>query len=215
VAAVTDPVAAPPGRAGLAGRAVRVSLAPATPDPDVVALVIGPDPGGDGASAIVDDHPAVIRLDRPVTEPDRRAGATAPAVLIADGDPPARTTVHLGPARRDRRTGVRRREVVVEGWRFEVDVESEARAALRERATRAGAEAGLDGPTQVHAIIPGVVVAVAVAPGDAVAVGQRLLVVEAMKMQNELRAPRDGVVGRVTVGERQTIEVGDLLVVIE
>jgi pyruvate carboxylase len=60
-----------------------------------------------------------------------------------------------------------------------------------------------------------VVVSVAVAPGDAVGAGQQLLVVEAMKMQNELRAPRAGTVERVAVGERSTIEVGDLLVVIE
>ena len=64
----------------------------------------------------------------------------------------------------------------------------------------------------MRAIIPGVVVSVAVAPGDAVDAGQQLLVVEAMKMQNELRAPRAGTVERVAVGaERSTIEVGDLL----
>jgi len=68
---------------------------------------------------------------------------------------------------------------------------------------------------EVRAIIPGVVLAVSVAPGDRVAAGQQLLVVEAMKMQNELRSPKDGVVQRVTTGLRQTIEVGDLLVVIE
>jgi biotin carboxyl carrier protein len=64
-------------------------------------------------------------------------------------------------------------------------------------------------------MIPGVVVSVSVVPGDAVTAGQQLLVVEAMKMQNELKAPRDGVVERVVVGTRQTIEVGDLLLVLE
>jgi len=195
-------------------RAVRVKLAPTTPDPDVIELVVGPDPGGDWTGVTIDGRPTAVRLEARTTGSEARDGASFVAV-IADGAPAVRTTVHLGPERRDRRTGVRRREVVVDGWRFEVDVESEARATLRERATRGDAEAGLDGPTQVHAIIPGVVVAVAVAEGDAVTAGQRLLVVEAMKMQNELRAPRDGVVGRVAVGERQTIEVGDLLVVIE
>jgi biotin carboxyl carrier protein len=205
VATVSDPTR----------RAIRVSLAPTTPDPDVIGLVVGPDTGADGMSATIDGRPAPVRLEQRSTAIDGRDDAASPAILVTGDDPPARTTVHLGPERRDRRTGVRRREVVVDGWRFEVDVESEARAALRERATRGSSEAGLDGPTQVHAIIPGVVVAVAVTPGDAVTAGQRLLVVEAMKMQNELRAPRDGVVGRVAVGERQTIEVGDLLVVIE
>ena len=108
-----------------------------------------------------------------------------------------------------------RHELVVDGWRFEVEIEPERRAALRERARRAAEASGHSGPAEVRAIIPGVVVSVAVAPGDAVAAGQQLLVVEAMKMQNELPAPRAGVVTRVEVGERSTIDIGDLLVVIE
>jgi biotin carboxyl carrier protein len=110
--------------------------------------------------------------------------------------------------------GVERREVLVDGWRIEVTVELEARAALRERARRGSVEAGASGPTKVHAIIPGVVVAVSVAPGDAVTAGQQMLVVEAMKMQNELRAPRDGTIEQVAVGAGSTIEVGDLLLVL-
>jgi biotin carboxyl carrier protein len=64
-------------------------------------------------------------------------------------------------------------------------------------------------------MIPGRVAAVAVAPGDVVAAGQTLLVVEAMKMQNELRTPRSGTVERVAVGVGETIDLGDLLVVLE
>ena len=55
---------------------------------------------------------------------------------------------------------------------------------------------------------------VSVAAGEAVTAGQQLLVVEAMKMQNELRAPRDGTVERVAVATGTTIEVGDLLLVL-
>jgi biotin carboxyl carrier protein len=58
-------------------------------------------------------------------------------------------------------------------------------------------------------------VSVDVAEGDAVDAGGRLLVVEAMKMQNELRSPRSGTVGRVAVGPGQTVELGDLLLVVE
>jgi pyruvate carboxylase len=58
------------------------------------------------------------------------------------------------------------------------------------------------------------VVSVSVTAGDAVAAGQQLLVVEAMKMQNELRAPREGIVDRVGVAVGSSIEIGDLLVVI-
>ena len=51
-------------------------------------------------------------------------------------------------------------------------------------------------------------------PGDAVTAGDRLLAVEAMKMENEVRAPRDGTVERVAVGAGETVELGDVLVVI-
>jgi glutaconyl-CoA/methylmalonyl-CoA decarboxylase subunit gamma len=103
----------------------------------------------------------------------------------------------------------------VDGWRFELEVEDAARAALRRRATREADATAASGPLDIRAIIPGRVAAVRVAPGDPVEAGQTLLVVEAMKMQNELRSPRDGVIQRVAAAERQTIEVGDLLVVIE
>jgi biotin carboxyl carrier protein len=110
--------------------------------------------------------------------------------------------------------GIRRREVLVDGFRFEVDIESERIAALRDRATSARGAAAHAGPLQVKAIIPGKVVAVSVKAGDAVTAGQQLLVVEAMKMQNELRAPRDGTIDRVGVTVGVNIEIGDLLVVI-
>ncbi len=55
---------------------------------------------------------------------------------------------------------------------------------------------------------------VAVAIGDDVEAGQRLLSVEAMKMENELRAPRAGIVERIAVGPGQTVELGDTLIVL-
>jgi biotin carboxyl carrier protein len=105
-------------------------------------------------------------------------------------------------------------EVVVNGWRFELEVEDASRAAIRARATRARVAGPGSGRHEVHAMIPGRVAAVAVAVGDAVTAGQTLLVVEAMKMQNELRSPRDGEVEQVLVGVGETIDLGDLLVVL-
>jgi acetyl-CoA/propionyl-CoA carboxylase biotin carboxyl carrier protein len=58
------------------------------------------------------------------------------------------------------------------------------------------------------------VAAVRVTAGDRVEAGQTLLVVEAMKMQNELRATHAGTVERVAVGEGETIDTGDVLVVV-
>lgn len=105
-------------------------------------------------------------------------------------------------------------EVVLDGWRFELEVEDAAHAALRARATRARVHGSGNGPLEVRAMIPGRVAGVAVTAGAAVTAGQTLVVVEAMKMQNELRAPRDGVVDRVAVGVGETIDLGDLLVVL-
>lgn len=116
----------------------------------------------------------------------------------------ARTTV-IAPGRL---------EVVVDGWRFDLVVEDADRADLRARATRTQDARGHHGPTEVRAIIPGRVASVAVAVGDAVTAGSRLLAVEAMKMENDVRSPRDGTVERVAVGPGQTVELGDVLVVI-
>jgi biotin carboxyl carrier protein len=118
------------------------------------------------------------------------------------------------PAAHVRPDGPGRFEVVVDGWRFEFEVEDADRAALRARATAAQGALSQHGPTEVRAIIPGRVLTVAVTPGDVVTAGQQLLTVEAMKMQNELRSPRDGTVERVAVGPGQTVEPGDVLVVL-
>lgn len=106
-------------------------------------------------------------------------------------------------------------EVVVQGWRVECIVEDAERAALRDRASRPRTVTDSSGgPLEIRAIIPGRIAAVSVVAGDSVVTGQAVLVVEAMKMQNELRAPRDGTISRVAVASGQTIEIGDLLVVI-
>jgi acetyl/propionyl-CoA carboxylase alpha subunit len=105
-------------------------------------------------------------------------------------------------------------EVVLDGWRFEFELEDADRADLRARASTRSSVASGDGPTEVRAIIPGRVASVAVTPGDAVTAGTRLLSVEAMKMENEVRAPRDGTVTQVAVAAGETVELGDVLVVL-
>jgi biotin carboxyl carrier protein len=128
--------------------------------------------------------------------------------------PPGERPIVLAAANRSTTRGRTAIEVIVAGWRFDFELEDADLADLRERAT-AGREAAIhDGLTEVRAIIPGRVVSVAVMPGDAVEAGQRLLAVEAMKMENELRAPRAGTVERVAVAVGQTVELGDALVVI-
>ncbi len=131
-----------------------------------------------------------------------------------DGPGEVRTRVILGSAHRRDADGALIREVVVDGWRVDVEIESERRASLRERARRGHEVAGKSGPVQINAIIPGRIVALSVKPGDAVTAGQQLLVLEAMKMQNELRAPREGSVERIAIAVGENVEVGDLLMVI-
>lgn len=77
------------------------------------------------------------------------------------------------------------------------------------------ADAASDGTIRITAPIPGRVARVLVAPGQQVARGDGIVVVEAMKMENELRAPRDGVIGDVAVEEGQGVDGGALLATIE
>lgn len=206
LAAATTPSADP--------RAVRVGVAPLTRlegDPAFsLAPPAGSAPGSPAATAagvvLVDGVPTQARL---VRFGKARAGLEQEGAGATN-----RTAVLFGPRREDRQRGTQIREVVVDGWRIEVEVEPERRAVLRERARRGAGAASKGGPVEVRAIIPGRVVTVFVGPGDDVEAGQQILVVEAMKMQNELRAPREGSVERVGVAVGDTIEVGDLLVVI-
>ncbi len=75
----------------------------------------------------------------------------------------------------------------------------------------AAAEEGAAGGDRVTAPMPGLVKAVHVAPGDAVAAGDRLVTLEAMKMEHALRAPRDGVVAEVAVGAGDQVAEGAVL----
>jgi len=71
-----------------------------------------------------------------------------------------------------------------------------------------------EGRQQVLAPMPGKIVRVLVSAGDSVRAGQGLLVVEAMKMQNEIRAPKSGTIDRVRVVEGQTVNAGQVVVIV-
>lgn len=71
------------------------------------------------------------------------------------------------------------------------------------------------GPQRIVAPMPGKVVRVLVKPGDDVKARQGLVVVEAMKMENELRAARDGRVRDVAVTEGQSVDAGAMLLIVE
>ena len=71
-----------------------------------------------------------------------------------------------------------------------------------------------EGRQRVVAPMPGKIVRVRVKPGDAVEIKQGLLVVEAMKMQNEIRSPKSGMVERLLVIEGQTVNAGETLAIV-
>jgi biotin carboxyl carrier protein len=120
----------------------------------------------------------------------------------------------LPPTADDRAEGRRRFEVVVDGWRLEATVEPAEWAELRDRARRAAAEHHAATETTLHAQIPGRVARLWVTEGEHVDQGQRLLAIEAMKMENEIRAPRAGVVGRIRVEPGGRVERNDELLTV-
>lgn len=82
------------------------------------------------------------------------------------------------------------------------------------RAVSRGAGHG-NGAKAVLSMMPGIVREVLVEPGQEVAAGVPLLILEAMKMENEIRAPLDGTVKKVHVTANQTVNKGDALVTLE
>ena len=98
--------------------------------------------------------------------------------------------------------------VVIDGHRFEIEVRDPRRRSRKTTGRHEGVQ-------EVVAPMPGKVVRVLVKVGDAVKAGQGLVVVEAMKMQNELKAMRDGTVSRVAAREGATVAAGEVLATIE
>ena len=99
--------------------------------------------------------------------------------------------------------------VHIDGWEFPIAI-ADPRQWRRDRNQIAAAE----GHQQIVSSMPGKVVRVMVRAGDAVEAGQGLLVVEAMKMQNEIKSPKAGKIERIAAQEGQTVNAGEVLAVI-
>jgi biotin carboxyl carrier protein len=98
----------------------------------------------------------------------------------------------------------------IAGHLYAVEIEDE-----REQAAHAAERAAGGGGGVIKSVMPGVVVDILVAPGDAVEEGQSLLILEAMKMQNEIEATATGVVTAVHVAKGEAVDGGGKLVTIE
>ena len=108
-----------------------------------------------------------------------------------------------------RRVGRETWDLHLRGRRLRADVVDERTRVIREMT--GGAAAAL-GPKPIKAPMPGMVVKVEVAEGDTVSAGQGVVIVEAMKMENELKADADARVVKVHVTEGVAVEKDQLLV---
>ena len=140
-----------------------------------------------------------VTLEGRAMEVEWSDGASGLASLVIDG-----ASVEAGAVARDGGYSV-----LVKGHMVDV--------TLRDAAPPGAplARAGAGGPARVTAPMPGRLVKILVQEGDSVREGQGLVVMEAMKMENELRAPRAGRVKELPARERQAVETGALLVVLE
>jgi biotin carboxyl carrier protein len=112
----------------------------------------------------------------------------------------------------EKRQGKGRYTLWVDGFRFEVEALDERTRSIRDVSA---ANAGPSGPAPIIAPMPGLVIRVNVNPGDAIEAGQGVVVMEAMKMENELRATTPGIVKSVKVAPGTAVERGTVLVELE
>ena len=94
-------------------------------------------------------------------------------------------------------------QVLIRGRLYPVTVEDEREKRLRSAAGGGVAETG---EFHLRAPMPGLVVTILVNEGQEIKKGQVLLILESMKMQNELKSPRDGIMGRIRVKAGETVE---------
>ena len=100
-------------------------------------------------------------------------------------------------------------QVLMRGQLFEVGVEDERHRRLRQSS---GIQVATKGEVQLKAPMPGLIAAVPVSEGQAVTKGTNLIILESMKMQNELKASRDGIVQRIRVHPGDRVEQNQVLV---
>ena len=128
-----------------------------------------------------------------------------PVRMVTIGD-----EVHRVVARRGESRG--RYTLWLDGFRYEVEALDERTRAIR---ALSGASASNTGPAPLKAPMPGMIVRVNVQVGDAVQTGQSLVVMEAMKMENELRATSAGTIRSVLAQAGTAVEKGALLMEME
>lgn len=150
----------------------------------------------DGDVATLSDNAAEGRIDPSRGTPIRtiRVGDRVIPVVVHGRHGKGRVTLDIG------------------GHRYEAEALDERTRAIREMTARSAPPSG---PAPVVAPMPGLVVRIAVAVGDQVTAGQGVLVMEAMKMENELRAAAAGTVKAVRATPGAAVEKGTVLIELE
>lgn len=155
-------------------------------------------------------HEVVVVSDAVNVDGDLVVGRVAevagtPVRMVTIGEEVHRVVVRRGAARGDY-------TLWVDGYRFDVEALDERTSAIRELSKLSAAASG---PAPLVAPMPGLIVRVNVQPGDTVGQGQGLIVMEAMKMENELRAQAAGTVKSVNVKPGTAVEKGTVLIEME
>ncbi|HEY0780408.1 MAG TPA: biotin/lipoyl-containing protein [Gemmatirosa sp.] len=159
----------------------------------------------DGERIDVEVNGAEVRVDGETVHATLTSIPGTPVSVLAVGD-----AVHRVIMRRGERRG--RYDLTIDGRSYAADAVDERTRAIRDLSAPSAAAAG---PAPLVAPMPGLVVRVDVAAGDTVASGQALVVMEAMKMENELRASTAGTVKRVAVAAGTAVEKGTVLIELE
>ena len=159
----------------------------------------------------IDGRPDTIEILSPAPDCRFQLGDAAPRDANVESPEPGVYSVLLDGRSydafvEDTPTGL---VVTIEGHRFELEVRDPRRWSRKSAGAGAGTVQSIVSP------MPGKVVRVLAAPGDEVVAGQGIVVVEAMKMQNELKANRTGRVLSVAAKEGATVNAGELLATIE
>jgi pyruvate carboxylase subunit B len=146
-----------------------------------------------------------VNLDGDLVEASVDSVEGTPVRLVRIGDAVHRVVVRRGGQRGDY-------TLWVDGYRFDLEALDERTAVIREMTKLSAKPAG---PLPLIAPMPGMITRILVQVGDAVAQGQGLVVMEAMKMENELRAATAGKVKSVGVTAGVAVEKGTVLIEIE
>ncbi len=157
---------------------------------------------------LVDGEPHEIDLEGKAPSLTVRVDGAAYRARVSGGT--NRYQVRVGAARHT--VEVRGNQVLVDGHPHSVSAEP---AALVQGGSAGSGRAGSGAVFEVRPPMPGRVVKVRVAPGDRVRRGQTLVVLEAMKMQNEIPAPDDALVRTVFVREGESIPGDRVIAVLE